>query len=103
MNTQFLPVAACTLMMSVTAPATAQSIHISDNQMDSVTAGSDVANINQVYSSARAVQADNGLTHLRIVAFAQGDIVQTDAIVQTPLESPMSFGSIPFSSFIVTP
>jgi hypothetical protein len=99
MNTKLFAIISGVILISAAGSTLAESIHLSNTQMDTVTAGTEGEGFSQSSSSSQVVVDDDGAAHYSLSAFAQGDSATASAAVQ--IFEPDTL--IPFTVFIEAP
>ncbi|SJM90380.1 hypothetical protein CRENPOLYSF2_1610004 [Crenothrix polyspora] len=99
MNTKLFSVISGIILISATGLAIAKSIHLSNTQMDTVTAGTEGESFSQSSSSSQISIQDDGTVYYSMSASAQGDSATASAEVQ--ILEPGTL--IPFTAFIEAP
>ncbi len=103
MNTKSFSVIFGIILISANELATAESIYLSNTQMDTVTAGTEGESFSQSYSSSQVVVDNDGTAHYSLSAFAEGDSATASAAVQILEPGIVPDTLIPFTVIITAP
>ncbi|WP_394752296.1 hypothetical protein [Crenothrix sp.] len=82
MNTKLFSVIPGIILISTAGLATAESIHLSNTQMDAVTAGAEGESFSQSSSSSQIALNNGNTVHYSVSAFVQGESAIASATVE---------------------